>query len=56
MSAAFHSADVDDVDGHDYEQRLAYYLHHGCIVLKWRCFVVCLDGGLIDVSFVFGIE
>jgi hypothetical protein len=25
-------------------------------VLKWRCFVVCLDGGLIDVSFVFGIE
>ena len=35
-------------------------LHIICItvafVLKWRCFVVCLDGGLIDVSFVFGIE
>ena len=35
-------------------------LHIICItvafVLKWRCFVFCLDGGLIDVSFVFVIE
>jgi hypothetical protein len=32
-------------------------LHIICItvafVLKWRCFVVALDGGLIDVSFFF---
>ena len=25
-------------------------------VLKWRCFVVAPDRGLIDVSFVFVIE
>ena len=35
-------------------------LHIICItvafVLKWRCFVVAPDRGLIDVSFVFVIE
>ena len=29
---------VDDVDGHDYEQRLAHYLHHGCICLEVAVF------------------
>jgi hypothetical protein len=31
-------ADVDDADGHDYEQRLAHHLHHGCICLEVAVF------------------
>jgi hypothetical protein len=29
---------VVDVDGHDYEQRLAHHLHHGCICLEVAVF------------------
>ena len=38
MSAATYIADVDDVDVHEYEQRLSHYLHHGCICLEVAVF------------------